>query len=217
MLAITTLSFDIAGLELYLPLTVGARVVIASNETARDGNQLSALMNRSRTTIMQATPATWRMLLDSGWKGNPGLKILCGGESWSAELASELLPTCGSLWNMYGPTETTIWSSVSRVEKDKPVRIGKPIANTTFYVLDRSRPAASLRYSGRALYRWRWLGAGLFGKTRPDKRALRARPVQFAARSKAVQDGRSGADARRRLDRVPPSRRSSGQASRLPH
>ena len=136
LLAVTTLSFDIAGLELFLPLTAGARVVIASSETARDGKQLLALMERFRVTIMQATPVTWRMLLDSEWHGSPALKILCGGESWQSELASELLPRCQSLWNMYGPTETTIWSSVSRVEKDKPVLIGAPIANTTFYVLD---------------------------------------------------------------------------------
>ncbi len=136
LLAVTTLSFDIAGLELFLPLTAGARVVIASGETARDGKQLLALMERFGVTVMQATPVTWRMLLDSEWRGSPALKILCGGESWQSELASELLPRCQSLWNMYGPTETTIWSSVSRVEKDKPVLIGAPIANTTFYVLD---------------------------------------------------------------------------------
>ena len=136
LLAITTLSFDIAGLELYLPLMVGARVVIAPGDTAKDGEALIALMKACGATIMQATPATWRMLLDSGWQGRPGLKILCGGEAWSTELASELLPRCESLWNMYGPTETTIWSSASRIEKDRPVRIGAPIANTTFYVLD---------------------------------------------------------------------------------
>jgi len=136
LLAITTLSFDIAGLEIFLPLTSGARVVIASSEAARDGRRLSALIKDSRATIMQATPATWRMLLDSGWQGRPGLKILCGGESWDSELAGELLPRCLSLWNMYGPTETTIWSSATRVGGNKEVLIGKPIANTTFYILD---------------------------------------------------------------------------------
>ncbi len=136
LLAVTTLSFDIAGLELYLPLTVGARVVIAPVETSQEGKQLSALMEHHEVTIMQATPVTWRLLLDSGWQGSPALKILCGGESWQAELASELLPRCQSLWNMYGPTETTIWSAVSRVEQDKRVLIGHPIANTSFYILD---------------------------------------------------------------------------------
>ena len=85
---------------------------------------------------MQATPATWRLLLAAGWTGSPELKILCGGEAWSTDLADALLPRCKSLWNMYGPTETTIWSSVARVEAGKPIVIGSPIANTTFYILD---------------------------------------------------------------------------------
>jgi amino acid adenylation domain-containing protein len=136
LLAITTLSFDISGLELFLPLIGGARVVIASRETAVDGARLSSLMNRCGATVMQATPATWRLLLDAGWTGSPGLKILCGGEAWTPALATELLSRCESLWNMYGPTETTVWSSVARVERGKPILIGHPIANTTFYVLD---------------------------------------------------------------------------------
>ena len=136
LLAVTSLSFDIAGLELFLPLTVGARVVIAPSETTMDGKQLQALLERRKVTIMQATPATWRLLLESGWRGSPALKILCGGEAWPADLATDLLPRCKSLWNMYGPTETTIWSAVSRVEGGKPVLIGLPIANMAFYVLD---------------------------------------------------------------------------------
>ena len=85
---------------------------------------------------MQATPATWRLLLAAGWTGSPDLKILCGGEAWPTELADELLSRCKSLWNMYGPTETTIWSSVSRVEAGKRISIGRPIDNTTFYICD---------------------------------------------------------------------------------
>ena len=114
LLAVTTLSFDIAGLELFLPLTVGGRVVIAPRATAIDGWKLSQLLHDSGATIMQATPATWRLLLASGWHGEPHLKILCGGEALPPELARELLPRCSSLWNMYGPTETTIWSTTSQ-------------------------------------------------------------------------------------------------------
>jgi amino acid adenylation domain-containing protein len=136
LLAVTTLSFDIAGLELFLPLITGARVVIASREVAADGVRLRALLNRCGATVMQATPATWRLLLAAGWTGSPELKILCGGEAWSTDLADALLPRCKSLWNMYGPTETTIWSSVARVEAGKPIILGRPIANTTFYILD---------------------------------------------------------------------------------
>jgi len=136
LLAVTTLSFDIAGLELFLPLISGARLVIASREVAADGVRLSSLLSRCCATVMQATPATWRLLLAAGWKGSPDLKILCGGEAWPTELADGLLSRCKSLWNMYGPTETTIWSSVARVEAGKPISIGLPIANTTFYILD---------------------------------------------------------------------------------
>jgi len=135
LLAVTTLSFDIAALELFLPLISGARMVIAGSEVVADGAQLSSLLKTCKATVMQATPATWRLLLAAGWQGAPNLKILCGGEAWSAALAKELLPRCESLWNMYGPTETTIWSSASEVKPGEPVLIGAPIANTTFYVL----------------------------------------------------------------------------------
>ena len=136
LLSVTSLSFDIAGLELFLPLMVGAQVTIAPSDVAADGFRLAALMKECDATIMQATPATWRLLLEAGWEGSQSLKILCGGEAWPSELAGELLPRCASLWNMYGPTETTVWSSVARIEGDQRVLIGPPIANTTFYVLD---------------------------------------------------------------------------------
>jgi len=138
LVAVTTLSFDIAGLELYLPLTVGARVVIASREATLDVYELDRLLSSSGATMVQATPATWRMLIDAGWQGVPGLKILCGGEALPLDLANQLLNKSVSLWNMYGPTETTIWSAVQKVSLDKStVVIGRPIANTQFYVLDR--------------------------------------------------------------------------------
>ena len=135
LLAVTTLSFDIAGLEFFLPLTVGALVVIASVEATADAAQLVSLLERHRITVMQATPATWHLLLEANWTGNPNLKILCGGEAWSSELAEQLLPRCGSLWNMYGPTEATVWSSVNEIKRGERVLIGPPIANTSFYVL----------------------------------------------------------------------------------
>ncbi len=150
LVAVTTLSFDIAGLELYLPLTVGGRVVIASREEASDGPQLLSLMGRSGVTVMQATPATWRLLLDSSWQGDPKLKILCGGEALPRELAERLLPRCRELWNMYGPTETTIWSSVHRVQDVtwNVAPIGRPIANTQMYVLDRYGQLAPMGVPG---------------------------------------------------------------------
>jgi amino acid adenylation domain-containing protein/FkbH-like protein len=138
LLAVTTLSFDIAGLELYLPLITGAKLVLASQEEAADGHKLLALLHQSCATVLQATPATWRMLLDSGWTGTSALKALCGGEAMPADLAAQLVPRSAELWNMYGPTETTIWSSIFKVEAtlDSTAPIGRPIDNTTMYVLD---------------------------------------------------------------------------------
>jgi amino acid adenylation domain-containing protein len=141
LVAVTTLSFDIAGLELYLPLLAGGRLVIATREATMDGRLLMRLLEKSGATLMQATPTTWRVLLESGWQGDSKLKALVGGEALSVDLAKQLARLCNSAWNMYGPTETTIWSSVYRLEgkDEKLVPIGKPIANTTFYVLDAQR------------------------------------------------------------------------------
>ena len=138
LLAVTTLSFDIAGLEIYLPLSVGARIVLASRDVAVDGFRLAAQLSACGATMMQATPVTWRMLLASGWQGSRELKILCGGETLSEDLARQLASRCASLWNMYGPTETTIWSSMQRIpENIGKISLGRPIANTQYYVLDR--------------------------------------------------------------------------------
>ncbi|MEP7311423.1 MAG: amino acid adenylation domain-containing protein [Pseudomonadota bacterium] len=139
LVAVTTLSFDIAGLEIHGPLTIGGTVVLASRAAALDGLALAALIDLSAATILQATPATWRLLLDSGWQGRAGLKMLCGGEALPRELARGLLETGGELWNMYGPTETTIWSTVTRViDTSRSIAIGRPIANTTIYILEPS-------------------------------------------------------------------------------
>ena len=137
LLAITTLSFDIAALELFLPLMVGARVIVASRDVVVDGTALMETLARTRATVMQATPVTWRSLLAAGWQGNRHLKILCGGEALPQELAQQLLPKAASLWNLYGPTETTIWSSICQIEPDEEaISIGRPIANTQIYLLD---------------------------------------------------------------------------------
>ena len=163
LLAVTTLSFDIAVLELYLPLCVGARVVLATRETASDGNKLLALLRESGATVMQATPATWRLLIEAGWKGPTNLKVLCGGEALPRDLADALLARSSSVWNMYGPTETTVWSATGPVEPGPgSVTIGPPIANTEFYILDeRGRPvpigvAAELHIGGDGVARGYW-------------------------------------------------------------
>jgi len=140
--AVTTLSFDIAVLELLVPLSVGAQVEIVSRETAMDGNLLSALLHRIHATCMQATPGMWRLLLDAGWQGGVDFKALVGGEALPPDLAESLLDRTGELWNMYGPTETTVWSTVWHVERSAlrcGVSIGRPIANTTVWILDEHR------------------------------------------------------------------------------
>jgi len=140
LLAVTTMSFDIAVLELYLPLSVGAKVVIADEVLVRDGVELIQTLDSQLITMMQATPATWHLLLAAGWTGNAGLKILCGGEALASSLASQLLARSASLWNMYGPTETTVWSTVHQLSSADllyaSMPIGKPIANTRVYILD---------------------------------------------------------------------------------
>jgi amino acid adenylation domain-containing protein/natural product biosynthesis luciferase-like monooxygenase protein len=142
LLAVTSISFDIAGLELYLPLSRGAQIVVASRRDSIDPSALQRLMEEHGITMMQATPATWRALLDAQWKPPAGLKILCGGEALPADLAARLAEQGESLWNLYGPTETTIWSTcveIKRGRRDATVHasIGRPIGNTQIYLLDK--------------------------------------------------------------------------------
>ncbi|WP_299124662.1 non-ribosomal peptide synthetase [uncultured Winogradskyella sp.] len=137
LLSITTISFDISGLELYIPLLSGASLVLANDETAKDGRIILDVIKREGITMIQATPTTWQMMLDLGWKTPLPITALCGGEALPISLAKQLVTKVDALWNMYGPTETTIWSSVKQVLRDdKIVTIGKPIANTQFYILN---------------------------------------------------------------------------------
>ncbi|MDJ0793309.1 MAG: amino acid adenylation domain-containing protein [Woeseiaceae bacterium] len=141
LLAVTTCSFDISVLEFFLPLICGAQVVVATNDEARDGARLLSLIDKLGITVFQSTPATWRMLLASGWTSSPKLKALCGGEALPLELARDVRPRVAALFNMYGPTETTVWSSVHEIDTDKDTKVplGRPIQNTQFYVLDQAK------------------------------------------------------------------------------
>lgn len=137
LLSITTISFDIAMLELFLPLLKGATLVIANDETAKDSRLMLDILKNEKITILQATPTTWQMLLDAGWQNRLPLKALCGGEALPKSLATKLLGRVDELWNMYGPTETTIWSTVKQImPDDELITIGHPIANTQLYMLD---------------------------------------------------------------------------------
>jgi amino acid adenylation domain-containing protein len=137
LVSVTTPCFDIFGLELFLPLVAGGTVVMASRPTTGDGVALAGLLDASGATVMQATPSTWRLLIDAGWRGGSDLRALCGGEALPAALAAAMLERCGEVWNMFGPTETTIWSTCIRLESgEPPIPIGLPIANTSVHVLD---------------------------------------------------------------------------------
>lgn len=163
LVAVTTLSFDISGLELYLPLVCGARVTIASRATAADPSQLAALLERAEATVLQATPVTWRMLLTSGWTGRPGLTALVGGEALPPDLAGALRPRVRQLWNMYGPTETTIWSTCGEVGSG-PVTVGQPIANTCVHVLDRELSPVAVGLVGEVYIGGAGLARGYAGR-----------------------------------------------------
>jgi len=139
LLAVTTLSFDIAVLELYLPLTQGACVVIASRDDAADDARLRVLLEQEKISVMQATPVSWQMLLDGNWRPAPGFKALCGGEAMPVSLRDSLLAAGVELWNMYGPTETCVWSCIEQMHMDEEkVLIGRPIDNTQVYILDKA-------------------------------------------------------------------------------
>ena len=130
LLAVTTIAFDIAVLELFLPMHVGGKIVLASRETALDPDALQLTLRQQTVTVMQATPASWSMLIESGWTGSPGLKVLCGGETMTDDLAAGLLPRCAELWNMYGPTETTVWSTCQKIEDATDIHIGSGLSLT---------------------------------------------------------------------------------------
>jgi amino acid adenylation domain-containing protein len=157
LLAVTTTSFDISILEFLLPLVRGAQIVIATADQSADARELQRLLRQHAVTVMQATPTTWRMLLESGWeggrKGKSDLRIFCGGEALTADLARQLLPRCRELWNMYGPTETTIWSSTERLTSADQISLGAPIANTQFHVLDENHKPVSQGMPGEL-----WIG-----------------------------------------------------------
>jgi amino acid adenylation domain-containing protein len=184
LLAVTTLCFDITVLELLLPLSVGGEVVLASSAEAGDPAALQRLLHEERIDVMQATPATWRMLVDAGWSGTPGLRALCGGEALAPDLASSLIERAAEVWNMYGPTETTVWSAVTRVEAGSEAPpVGWPIDNTQFYVLDPRRQPPPVGVPGELYIGGAGVTRGYFG--RPELTAERFVASPFAAESEA--------------------------------
>ncbi len=180
LLAVTTVCFDIAALELYLPLTVGGTLVIASREAVTDGFQLVDMIDAHGITALQATPSLWQMLSEAGFKPRSGLKMLVGGEPLPRDLADVLTASGGELWNLYGPTETTIWSSTGRVTAG-PIHIGAPIANTGLYILDAQDQVAPVGVSGDLYIGGDGLAHGYFD--RPDLTADAFRMITLPGHS----------------------------------
>lgn len=135
-LAITTIAFDIAGLELFLPIWQGRTLLLADQAQHKDPFQIAALVRQFPVTHLQATPAMWQMLNNIGWEGKPGLVALTGGEALSKSLAHDLLEKVSQLWNMYGPTEATIWCSLKRIDNEHAITVGRPIVNMNMRVLN---------------------------------------------------------------------------------
>ncbi len=188
LLAVSTLAFDIATAEILLPLTVGARLIVASREEARDAGQLRRRLVHARPTVLHATPATWQMLLDSGWEGDRRLQAWCGGEALSRQLADRLLPITGSLWNLYGPTETTIYATVEEVVPAfEPVGIGRPIANTRCYVLDAGAQLAPIGMPGELYIGGDGLARGYLN--RPQQTAERFVSSPFEPQERIYRTG----------------------------
>lgn len=180
LLAVTTVSFDIAVLELYLPLTVGATLVLATRDEARDGGALRALLQQHGVTLMQATPVTWRLLLEAGWEGRAPFKVLVGGEPLPPDLAAALLAQGVELWNMYGPTETTVWSTCAPIrDRSTGITIGRPIANTTVRILDSRQNLCPLGVPGELHIGGAGLALGYW--RRPDLTAERFVPDPLGA------------------------------------
>lgn len=164
LLAITTVSFDISATELYLPLISGASIRLADSETARDGRELLSIIEEEGISYLQATPATYQMMLSADWQSKLPIKALCGGEALSKDLAEKLLERTSELWNVYGPTETTIWSTTRKIDKPNEVTVGRPIANTQIYILDENHTILPVGSTGEICIAGDGLARGYLGR-----------------------------------------------------
>ncbi len=177
LLAVTTLSFDISVVEIFLPLVVGAQVVVASSADSKDGAALVSLARRERITVMQGTPTTWRFLIAAGWNGAPKLRAWSGGEPLPRDLAETLTELASEAWNVYGPTETTVWVTCRKLERSRPVDIGRPFSNTELYVLDRTMARVPMGVPGELYIGGECVAEGY--RNRPELNAERFLPDPF--------------------------------------
>lgn len=193
IVAVTTITFDIAALELYLPLIAGGRVVIANRVQVQDGFALVRLVEEVKATVLQATPTLWQLLVEAGIGRHEGLKMLCGGEPLPKELSRQLLESGSELWNMYGPTETTIWSSIQQVvDGDAPITIGVPIANTQLHILDQHDRVAPVGVIGELHIGGDGLADGYFDQPEQTKAAFVLRDLGRGAPERLYKTGDVG-------------------------
>ena len=178
VLALTTLSFDPSVLELFLPLVTGSSIVMATRDEASDADRLRQLLVETGVTVMQATPVTWRMLIEAGWAGSTSFRVLCGGEPMRRDLADALLDRAAEVWNLYGPTETTVWSTLERVRRGVPITVGRPIANQRVYILGPAGELQPAGVSGELSIGGDGLAAGYVEPTRSHGAALPAQPIR---------------------------------------
>jgi amino acid adenylation domain-containing protein len=187
--ATTPLSFDIAGLELHLPLLSGARVAVLPRAATLDGHALQERLNAVGATVVQATPASWRLLLEAGWSG-AGTKVLCGGETLPGDVAAALAAGSAAAWNLYGPTETTIWSTVAPLGDGDRISIGRPLWNTRVYVLDGQLRPVPIGVAGELYIGGVGLARGYLG--RPGLTAERFIPDPFGRGGRLYRTGDLG-------------------------
>jgi amino acid adenylation domain-containing protein len=189
LLGVTTLSFDIAALEIFLPLVSGGELILAAQQATTDGSVLKDLIDSSQATVMQATPATWHLLIESGWMGRKDLRILCGGEALSRSLADDLLARAGNVWNFYGPTETTIWSTAWKVVPGAPIAIGRPLANTQLYILNSQLQPVPVGVAGELHIGGDGLARGYLGRPELTTEKFIANPFSQDGDSRLYKTG----------------------------
>jgi amino acid adenylation domain-containing protein len=190
LLAVSTLSFDIAGIDIYLPLFCGGRVVVASAEEMHDGQALIDILERYEVTFMQATPMTWRLMIASGWEGRSGLLAICTGEPLSRELATQMLERSRELWNLYGPTETTVWVLAKKIEdRDGPILVGRPIGNTQIYILDENQRPVPLGATGEMYIGGRGVAKGYLNRPDLTRKMFVPNPFDASERSRLYRTG----------------------------
>ncbi|MBK8847624.1 MAG: amino acid adenylation domain-containing protein [Bacteroidetes bacterium] len=196
-IALTTVSFDISELEIHLPLVCGATMYLCSREESMDPVNLSDIITKYKPALMQATPATWRSMMDAGWAGSNSLTILCGGEALPVDLATFLSQKCGRLINVYGPTETTVWSAFYEIaplrgNESAPVRIGKGIDNTLIYVLDANMKRVPVGVEGEIYIGGIGVGGGYYKQPALTAERFIADPFDFSGLTLIYKTGDKG-------------------------